>query len=154
MPDWISIFNTWPPCLVVGIMIAEDVELDYSGSTEKEIDGKVQVPLATIALAAGGVPVPIDKGNLQASAGTHKQVATVFKAKSENSNIFALELKVVTTTLLRRKQLQLSKNGPKVDRDRLAGDSESEESEEETDVQVEDLILEGFSDREYAQLNA
>jgi hypothetical protein len=154
VPEWISMFNTWQPCLIVGIMIAEDVELDYSGSTEKEIGGKIQAPLATIALTASGVPLPTDKGNLQATAGSHKQVATVFKAKSETSSIFALELKVVTTTLVRRKQLQLSKSGPRVDKDRLAGAGESSESEDETDVRMENVVLEGFSDREYTLLSA
>ncbi|KAI0427308.1 hypothetical protein F5Y09DRAFT_344787 [Xylaria sp. FL1042] len=30
VPGWISLLNTWPPCLVVGIMTAEDVELDFT----------------------------------------------------------------------------------------------------------------------------
>jgi hypothetical protein len=157
VPGWISVFNTWPPCLVVGIMMAEDVELDFSGAETRERQGKIELPLATIALAAAGAPASAlgesKGGNLQAEAGAGREVARVFKAKVERSSIFALELRIITTALLRRQELAMKEGGPKVDPGRVAGHDEGSESEiDETPVAVEDVILENFTDMEYDQM--
>ncbi|KAL6408086.1 hypothetical protein AUP68_08459 [Ilyonectria robusta] len=157
VPGWISLFNTWPPCLVVGVMMAEDVELDFSGAATREYKGQIELPLATIALAAAGAPAGLTGGsivgNAQAGAGASRELATVFKAKTEQSNIFALELRIVTTALLRRQELALKEDGPTVDPGRLAGDDDAPENEnDEKPLAVEDLVLECFVDKEYDQM--
>lgn len=38
-PGWVLLLNTWPPCLVVGIMMAEDVELGFSGAAARGRNG-------------------------------------------------------------------------------------------------------------------
>ncbi|EPS41762.1 hypothetical protein H072_4298 [Dactylellina haptotyla CBS 200.50] len=127
VPGWISRFNTWPPCLVVGIMIADDVELDFSG-----------------------------KGGLKAEAGASRNMATVFKAKTGRSYIFALELRIITTALLRRRELKLKEFGPKVSDGRLAGNNDSDENDDDNDgddePMMDDLILERFTDIEYDEM--
>lgn len=148
VPGWISIFNNWPPCLVVGIMICEDVELSYSGESSRTIDGNVEVPVGAITLAAG-VPNPLgNAGDPELSmGGTHKQ-ANLFKAKMGESKIFAIEVQTITTPILKLKQLKLLNVGPKFDDVRRAGpDSEDDEDDEEEPV-VEDLILDRLTPRE------
>lgn len=157
VPDWISLFNTWPPCLVVGIMTAEEVDIDYSGATEKNINGKLEAPLATVGLAAAGAPAGllggVDAGDAYADAGSGRRVAKVFRAKSGRSSVFALELRVVTTKLLQKRQLQLKDGGPKVDAGRLAGVGDDEDSDEEDkSPEADDLILGNFNDQEYLEM--
>ncbi|KAI0439347.1 hypothetical protein F4803DRAFT_531395 [Xylaria telfairii] len=157
VPGWISLLNTWPPCLVVGIMMAEDVELDFTGASERQHQGEVEAPLATIALAATGIPLgplgDLGVGNPQMAVGSGSRVATVFGSSAARSNIVALELRIVTTALLRRRELALKEGGPKVDSGRLAGGDEDSESEGAGEiVKVDDLILESFTEDEYGEM--
>lgn len=159
VPGWVSLLNAWPPCLVVGVMTAEDVELDYSGAAGRAASGGLELPLATVGLAAAGVP-PLGgspgvagAGGASAAVGSSRRFATVFRAKSARSSIFALELRVVTTGLFRRRELALKEGGPKVDLGRLAGDEgSSDDDEEDEPPKAEDLITDGFTDQEYSEL--
>ena len=160
VPGWISLLNTWPPCLVVGIMTAEDVELDFTAASERRRQGLLEAPLATIALAAAGVPAGLlggdlaGVGNAQTAVGSGRKVATVFRASAARSNIIALELRIVTTALFRRRELALKEEGPKVHPGRLAGGDEGSESGDagEEIVEVEDLVLESFTEEEYEEM--
>lgn len=156
VPGWISFFNTWPPCLVVGIMTAEDVELDYSGATERQMSGELQLPLAAVSLAAVGTPAlcTLDGANPSATAALDRQVATIFKARSSKNSIFALELRAVTTKGLRGRELALKEGGPKVDEGRLADNEESSEDEQDDyhPLTTEDLIIVNFTNEEYGDL--
>lgn len=151
VPGWISIFNSWQPCLVVGIMIAEDVELDFSGSKGRERDGNLQVPITTIATAAAGAPVPV--GNVQVQAGTAQNVAGVFRAKSEKREIFALELRVVTSRWF-KKELSLGAAGPRADAGRLAGEVEESAAAELKGVHIDDLTLDNFTEEDYQDMQS
>ncbi|ETS84478.1 hypothetical protein PFICI_02503 [Pestalotiopsis fici W106-1] len=157
VPDWISLLNTWPPCLVVGVMIAEDVELDFSGARERRREGVIEAPVATVALTAAGVPsalLGVDVGNPQVSVGSGGKTATVFRASSAQRSIFALELRIVTTAFLRRRELALKEDGPKVYSGRLADGEQNWDSEDSDGaVGVEDLILEIFTQKEYSEMN-
>ncbi|KAL2287669.1 hypothetical protein FJTKL_05046 [Diaporthe vaccinii] len=62
VPGWISLLNTWPLCLVVGVMTDEEVDLDYSGAVERNVHGKLEVPLATVGMAAAGAPAGVLSG--------------------------------------------------------------------------------------------
>ncbi|CZR58256.1 uncharacterized protein PAC_08147 [Phialocephala subalpina] len=158
VPGWVSLLNTWPPCLVVGIMTAEDVKLDFSDEASHDNSGHAEVPLATLAVpaasAAGNLLGGSDVGNLKAKAGGSQKVARVFKAKSGQSSIFALELRIVTTAWMRQRELKLKEGGPKIKPGRLAGDEDisDSESEDEEPQTVEDLVLEGFTEKEYSQM--
>ncbi|KAJ4370042.1 hypothetical protein N0V83_005806 [Neocucurbitaria cava] len=154
IPTWVADAKTWPPCLVVGIMIAEDVDLDFGGASQREKTGGVELPLAKIAMAATGAPVPTDVGDLQLDAGKTRGHASVFKAKAAKSNIFALELQIVAVTkslFKSKRQLVLSDDGPEVDTGRLAGIGD-DDSEDEALPSVDDLVLQGFTDEDYAQM--
>jgi hypothetical protein len=153
VPGWVADAKTWPPCLVVGIMIAEDVEIDYLGAEKREKDGKVELPLAKIAAAATGMPVP-NVGNLGAGAGATREFTTVFKAKAAKSNIFALELRIVAATKewLRKRKLTLGEDGPGFDSGRLAGGGDDSDSDDDPLPAVDELALGNFTEEEYAQM--
>jgi hypothetical protein len=91
VPIWVKDAKGRPPCLVVGIMVAEDVELDFSGASKRETDGGVEAPIAKIATTVTAAPLPPNLGNVSAGAVTAHTSASVFKAKTAKSNIFALD---------------------------------------------------------------
>ncbi|KAF2993653.1 hypothetical protein E8E14_002044 [Neopestalotiopsis sp. 37M] len=158
VPRWMSLFNTWPPCLVVGIMTAEDVELDFSAASERRREGSIEAPLMTVALGAAGVPaIPllgdVSVGNPQLAVGSGRKVATVFKARSTQRSIVALELRIVTTALFRRRELALKEDGPKVSVGRLAGISHDlKDTDDSEGLDLEDLVLEDFTEEEYEEM--
>lgn len=164
VPGWLSLLNTWPPCLVVGIMTAEDVELDFSAASERRREASIEAPLMTVALGAAGVPaIPLlgNVGNPQLAVGSGRKVATVFKAHSTRRSIVALELRIVTTALFRRRELALKEDGPKVSVGRLAGveryvDDDVYDDLEDAEVgeswDLEDLVLEDFTEEEYEEM--
>ncbi|KAF2963134.1 hypothetical protein GQX73_g10439 [Xylaria multiplex] len=158
VPGWISLLNTWPPCLVVGIMTAEDVELDFTSASEHQRQGELEAPVAAVALAAAGVPSGLlgdsGVGNPQTAVGSGRKVATVFKSSAARSNIFALELRIVTTALFRRRELTLKEDGPKVNPGRLAdGGEDFENGYADEIVGVENLVLESFTEEEYEEMD-
>ncbi|RWA14851.1 hypothetical protein EKO27_g256 [Xylaria grammica] len=141
VPGWISLLNTWPPCLVVGIMTAEDVELDFTSTAECQREGELEAPLTAVALAAA------DGGELR------YEVATTFRSSAARSNIFALELRIVTTALFRRRELALKEDGPKVDEGRLADGDENSDGEDAGEVVgIENLVLESFTEEEFGEM--
>jgi hypothetical protein len=151
-PGWISFFNTWPVCLVVGIMICEDVELSMDGAQSRTHEGNVELPIGQITLAAG-VPNPVS--NLvdpQVKLASTKQTAAIFKAKMGKSSIFAVELRKVTTGMFRQKELQLKSDGPEVDSTRLAGDESDDEEDLSKPVVTEDLILDELGPEDYEDM--
>lgn len=173
VPRWISMLNTWPPCLVVGIMTAEDdIELSFSHAAERERHVDLGLPVAAAAAAAAtaatGVPVSllgdVGVGNVQTRVGasgkeggtfTGRSAGGASSSSSSSSRIFALELRVVTTALFRRLELQLKEDGPKVHPGRLAGnDGQLSGGEDESEPPAaEDLILDMFTEEEYNEMD-
>ncbi|CAI6089272.1 unnamed protein product [Clonostachys chloroleuca] len=154
VPGWISFFNTWPVCLVVGIMVCEDVELSMDGARSRTLEGKIELPIGQITLAAG-VPNPVaDLSDPHVKLTSTNQTATIFKAKMGKSSIFAVELRKISTELFRRKLLQLRSDGPGVDGIRLAGDESDDEEDLEKPVAAEDLILDELSPEDYEDMVA
>lgn len=156
VPSWISLWNDWPPCLVVGVMIATAVDIDISGSKSRERGGKIQLPLAAVALGAAGVALPLgiltDIGNPSIEMSTTRTTARVFKATVPDERIFALELRIVTTTLLRWKELKLKEGGPTFDEGIIHDGKGYSSDEEEEEPSVDDLVLENFTAGEYGQM--
>ncbi|KAH6869557.1 hypothetical protein B0T10DRAFT_371138, partial [Thelonectria olida] len=151
-PRWISLFNTWPVCLVVGIMVCEDVELSMEGAQSRKLEGNVELPIGQITLAAGA-PNPVgDKVDPQVKLASAKQTATIFRANMGKSSIFAVELRKVTTDLIRWKLLQLKNEGPGVDNTRLASDESDDEHYQDQPVAGENMILDEFSPDEYEDM--
>jgi hypothetical protein len=155
VPGWIKFYNTWPVCLVVGIMTCEDVEINFEGKKEIHYDGHAELPIGQITMAAG-VPNPLgDTGNPQAKLDAGRKVATIFKGKSGKNQIFALELRKITTEMFSRKELVLKDSGPDVDASRLAGDDDSDDGEEidvERPVGIDELLIKDFSPEEYDEM--
>jgi hypothetical protein len=98
-------------------MMIEDVELDFTDAFERQHYGELQAPLTAVALAAAGVspslPGDLGVGNQQGAVGSGRKITTVSNASAAQRNIFALELRIVTTTLFRRWELALKEDGPK-----------------------------------------
>ncbi|OWY55929.1 hypothetical protein AALT_g11256 [Alternaria alternata] len=140
MGDWISKWNDWPVCLVVGIMICEDVEISMDAAKTQERKVQGEIPVNEILLPSGGVN-PLGKdANPKLEATSSQHTATLFKANMGESSIFAVELKIVTTGWLHRKLLKLKDKGPNVGDNRLAGMDSDEDSDDEESVDG-DLIL-------------
>jgi len=149
VPRWVSLFNSWPPCLVVGIMICEDVEVSTKEDQSREIIAEIEIPVSAVAAAAGAPNLLGDTGNPELSAASTLKKANIFKAKIGESSIFAIELQKITTPFLRTEQLHLNKRGPHIDLIRGAGPSDDDGKGGETDAD-HDLTLDGFTDEEYA----
>lgn len=156
VPRWVSFFSPWPVCLVVGVMICEDVEVSFGGEQSRAHEGRVELPIGRVALAMSGVPVPPAIGEpgavaaAQAKASCSQESATLFKARSGQSKIFALELRRVTTELFRRKLLLLKNDGPDFDDVRLASDEPLDENQDlEGPVLPENLILDKMDPEVY-----
>ncbi|KAJ2983406.1 hypothetical protein NUW58_g4772 [Xylaria curta] len=157
VPSWISLLNTWPLCFVVGIIAAEDAQLDFAAASKRRREGELEAPIAAVALAAAGVPTGLlgdpGVGNLQTAVGSGRQVATVFRSSVWKTSIFAVELRIVTTALFRRRELALKEDGLKVNPGRLAdGNEESETEDADVIVGVKNLIFEGFTEEEYLEI--
>ncbi|KPM43904.1 hypothetical protein AK830_g2586 [Neonectria ditissima] len=141
VPKWLGFLSLRNPvAFVTGVMVCEDVDLSYEGETERVQEGHVEIPVAKVALAAG-VPVPPgSKFNSEMKADARREMATVFKAKSGQSKIFALELRRVSTTILKRTELIANTDGPKADSGRLLADND--DGYEDKPPTVDDFILE------------
>jgi len=151
VPGWISRFSTWPVCLVVGIMICEDVELSFEGERSIKREGKTELPISKITLTASTPNPAGDTGDPQVSFMANRQTITVFKAKVEERRIFALELRKITTKGWVNKELTLRNEGPEVDETRLAA-GESDEEDDDRLENIEDLVLAEFSNEEYEDM--
>lgn len=143
VPRWIKWPYLNPVWVVVGIMTCEDVTISFENKRDMQVDGHVEVPIGDITVT--GMPLG-NTGNPKVGAGAHKKTATVFKAKSGRSQIFALELRKVTTSKFKSKMLKMGDSGPVVDDGRLAAnDSDDSDSEVILDlkkpVTVDELIL-------------
>jgi hypothetical protein len=150
VPIWVKDAKGRPPCLVVGIMIAEEVELDFSGASKRDINGGVELPIAKIAMAATAAPLPTNVGNVSAGAGTAHKYASVFKAKAAKSSIFALELQKVEVARTsewwsRKKKLVLADDAPDFDEGRLM--NRDDDSDDEDLPTVHDLELAVYSEK-------
>ncbi|KAL6906956.1 hypothetical protein GGI43DRAFT_247478 [Trichoderma evansii] len=141
---WIKWPYLNPLWVVVGIMTCEGVTVNFENKRDLLVDGHVEVPIGEITVA--GMPLG-NAENPKVGAGTHKKTATMFKAKSSRSQIFALELRKVTTSKFRSKMLKMRDSGPIVEDGRLAAnDSDDSDGEAIQDlkkpVTIDEIILE------------
>ncbi|KAF1954307.1 hypothetical protein CC80DRAFT_493812 [Byssothecium circinans] len=151
VPRWTSRYRA-PVCLVVGIMICEDVELSFDETQSREREANGQLPIGKITLAAG-VPNPVgDAVDPLVGFSSNRQVVTIFKGKINESRIFALELKKVTTEGWIQKDLRLRSQGPDVDPTRVAAGESDEEDEDDEQLEIEEFVLGGLSAEEYSEI--
>ncbi|RYO36375.1 hypothetical protein AA0111_g2729 [Alternaria arborescens] len=151
VPRWTSRYRA-PVCLVVGIMICEEVELLFDEKQAQEREVKGQLPIGKITLAAG-VPNPTGStGDPQIGFNTNRQVVNMFKGEINESRIFALELKKITTVGWIQKDLKLRSQGPDVDSTRLAAGESDEEDEDDERLKIEEFVLGELSAEDYGKL--
>ncbi|XP_044724630.1 uncharacterized protein HRG_02526 [Hirsutella rhossiliensis] len=130
VPRWIKFGTTWSVCLVVGIMICEDVDVSVENNRARGTKGNAGTPRITI--------------------GEEGKASLIFSGKSEGSKIFALELKRVTTRWLSFQTLKLKSAGPRP-KGRLLSKAEYQAPEEgQESVHIEDMMLEKISGEELA----
>ncbi|KAH4177190.1 hypothetical protein HBI49_055730 [Parastagonospora nodorum] len=156
VPIWVKDAKGWPPCLVVGIMIAEEVEVDFSGASQRETDGGIEAPIAKIAVAATGVPVALSGGNITVEGGAAHTSATAFEAKAGTSHIFALELQKVCIAKSsgwwsNKRKLVLADDGPDFDEGRLMDGGDSS-SDDDSLLTMDDLEFGAFLDEEFGRM--
>ncbi|KAM0710564.1 hypothetical protein Q7P35_002235 [Cladosporium inversicolor] len=150
VPRWTSRYRA-PVCLVVGIMMCEEVELSFDETQSREREANGQLPIGKITLAAGVLNPVGDAVDPQAGFNSNHQVVTMFKGRVNESRIFALELKKVTTEGWIHKELRLRSKGPDVDPTRLAAGESDDEDEDDENPRIEDLVLDGLSAEEYGE---
>ncbi|KUJ07744.1 uncharacterized protein LY89DRAFT_691475 [Mollisia scopiformis] len=147
VPNWIKSGLKIPVCVVVGIMICEDVEVVWEEGAKKAVEAKGEIPIATIARAAAGIP-PIpgaadDTGNLGAQYTNQREEGKVFRAKTGEMKIFALQLRNVTRgrmlKLFQRNELHMGDDSTSADQGRKFGVDEKTPLD---DVDDNDLFLE------------
>jgi hypothetical protein len=134
VPKWIR--SKTETCLVVGVMVCEDVEVEWTSEEKRDAEGHVTAPVGTIALAAGAPLPPGTNIDPQLKLSGNKVTGRVFKAKSGTSKIFAVQLREVTNgKWLKRKELDLKDNGPSIEKGRKldgeAGDGNDSIPDEE-----------------------
>lgn len=127
-------------CLVVGIAICEEVEIEWDKTriAERKADGKL--PLDFVITVAAGLPLPLPVGaDIQATVAKEKTQVYMFKAKQAKKSIFALELKVIeregwtgTRTVLGR--------GPDVEEGHELGEDDDDDDDDD-ELEVADLVL-------------
>jgi hypothetical protein len=144
LPTWIKkAGKTSSPdvCLVIGVAICEDVEVEWNKTRIAKRVAEGELPLDVIISAAAGSPLPLPDGaNITATVAKEKTQVYVVQAKQSKKSIFAPELKVIerkgwtgtgTGTILGC--------GPAVEEGhQLAG---SDEDDYDDEVEVGDLIL-------------
>lgn len=136
VPGWVRFMKDPPVCLVIGIMICHDVEVDWTGARSRNMQASGEVPLHVITAAATGVPSPAGStGNPQVQALQAKQNYNVFRAGSGGSKIFALSLRVISKKWFSR-QLKLDE-GPAI----KGGRAHGLDSDDEMGSDDEDLVL-------------
>jgi hypothetical protein len=152
VPYWTSRYRP-PVCLVVGIMICEDVDLSFNETHAQEREANGQLPLGTIIVAAG---VPNIIGNAtdpQVGFNSNRQIVTMFRGKVSESRIFALELKKITTQGWIQKELRLRTEGPDVaDPTRVAAAESDESDEDDEQLGIDDFILGGLEAGGYSDI--
>ncbi|KAL6408781.1 hypothetical protein AUP68_07727 [Ilyonectria robusta] len=134
MPKWIKlsdmIMGGSAVCLVVGVMSCEDVDMKWGATTRKDAVGQIEASIDRIGLALAVTNPFGGTGNLQATGSIKKAVGKIFKAHSNESKIFAIQLRSVTKGfILKHNQLILQIGAPSVDRGYVAGhDGDADDS--------------------------
>ena len=149
VPDWVASRKRKdkPICIVVGILIADDVKVCYEEEEFDEREANGDIPVGAISTAAG-LPLPLgDCADIKALVKRDKNVKAVFRAKSEEANIIALEVMPIASRF-RTKDLYYKNETPEDEGAQLGG-SDDEDFEEGDDVlRAGDLILRGLTEEE------
>ena len=149
---WTSCFRA-PVCLVMGIMICEDVELSFEGKASIKREGRIEIPVGEITLAAGALNTVSNASDPQGSFASNRQTVTIFKGQTGKSRIFALELRKISMKGWIWKDLDLQNEGPAVDATRLAANGESGDEEDADErPNIEDLVLTRLGQEEYKEI--
>ncbi|KAJ0385714.1 hypothetical protein COL922a_005781 [Colletotrichum nupharicola] len=110
VPRWFSgRHRPFPVCMVVGIMICEDAEHKVASTSESDVRIAVEVPVGTTAAVAGGM-APVVAGMIQVdpkiTVEKGRKASSNFQATFRKRNIFAVELRRVTTKLFHQNELK------------------------------------------------
>lgn len=111
-------------CLVVGIALCSDVEIEWDDSRVAQRRANLELPVDEIMVAAG-VPLPVGPAaNPRFTVSSEAKQVSVFAVKRKEQSIFALELKVIERKGWTQKDYLLSARGPNLPPNRhLGGDN-------------------------------
>ncbi|MCJ1333888.1 hypothetical protein MMC10_010594 [Thelotrema lepadinum] len=147
VPEWVNekrwLRTKYQVCLVVGLLMCQDVVVAASDEERKDREAKGEMPLGTIAecaaasqgvlLSSGGV------GNVSAKASSATINRTYFEAKGHGKRVFALEVKIISS---KKGKLTLTDDAP--DSNRQLGLDD--------DIDLSDLILRDPQPEEWDEL--
>jgi len=129
VPHWRKPGRRIPVCLVVGIMICEDVNVAWEKEEQKQMTAEGQIPIATVVRSAVGAPnlAPNENpGDAKLDVSREETRGTAFRAKSGDKSIFALQLRCIKTgKILKRDRLEILEKGPSVAGGRTVGVEEA-----------------------------
>jgi len=159
VPKWIKFINPWPPCVVVGVMVCDDVDLAVELGSESERGGHLTAPVAAIAGAAAGAPGVLDAlgGGDLVDPGLEvkrvKEVSRDISGTMTGSRIFALELRKVTTALF-SKLLELG--DPLEVKGKMLSDHDDEAAQivaAAEKVEADDMVIRDFTETELKDID-
>jgi hypothetical protein len=130
----------YPVCLVVGLLMCQDVVVTASDEEARQRELRGEVPVGTIveaAAASQGIPLQTGgAGNVAATVSGNVVRRTYFEATGSGKKVFALELKLISS---KKGKLILSNEAPKSDRT-LGNDDDEADPDDliTTDLEPED----------------
>lgn len=144
LPGWLKRAgkDKWPEvCLITGIGICQGAEFEWDTKRIEDRIKRLELPLDAIITVAAGSPLPIPAG-LDAGVELAKEKTNVvaFRGKSSKKSVFALELRAIQTKGFIRKEVILAR-GPEVEDGHRLGGEEDEDSEVDSDFDIENLEL-------------
>lgn len=144
VPEWLQEKHwgrkKYQVCLVVRLLMCQDVDVTASDEEAKDRIARGEVPLRTVTgyvAAAHGVPGPTSvAGNISSQVSETAFNGTYFQARGQGTRIFALELKMISS---KKRKLELTDKT--LDSDRKLGPDEED-----------DLVLEDMSAKDWNEL--
>lgn len=122
-------------CLIVGLLLCQDVEIDYSETAERGHEFGASVPIGTaveLTAASHGVPNPTNgAGDTSITFSRTTAGRTRFGARNTAKSIFALQLLIIS---YKKDKLVLTDKTPALNRQLGAGDDDEE-------LEIDDLAV-------------
>lgn len=149
LPRWVGIRTLRDPvCLVVGIMVCEDIETTSKNGESRQMGLHGEIPTVDVVLPGSSAALG-QTLKIQAKVAAEQDDGVKFSGKFETRKIFALQLKNVTTPWLRHRKVKwnLDNRGPQVPKVRLL---ENEEQQEigTGPVSMIDFVLDSVEDED------
>jgi hypothetical protein len=134
VPQWLGsrwkIKSRVPVCLITGIFFCEDVVFSITEEEEREREANAEVSLgavlATVANAHGIPAASHGTGNIGAGGSSERHQKKYYKAEDKDASIFALEVKIISSSLFDKDDFKLNDKTPNAPPNRQLGTEHGE----------------------------